>query len=314
MKKRFTIVAILLLFCCSSWAASLPGSRPDRNPSILDRLIFGSTIEDKIIEQSKKVKSQSEKYESTPEDKKEGFLFFKENVKKKALKELSRQKEVLKDLLASTPSNADAKKSELIDKNAEGPENANAEAVEVKFAMENLKNMVLEGRDELEGDPSNLKKARKYYDAHAVCLEIIVEMNAEFIQNIDGKYMSALEELIDELELLQRETDRTLRNGLQNDQLKQTIMQIKANQDKILAALKEVRAIRLPALKQWAQNYRPELLERLSVARLASKTLSVTQKAQALVKDFGSDYQQLEFTPPPLIVFEVDLSQLDLPR
>ncbi len=312
MKKQLVLAAVLLFVTCPSFAS--PGSRPDRNPSILDRLIFGSSIEDEIVKQSNKVKSQNEKYENTPEDKKEGFLFFKKSLKDKVLKELNRQKEILKDLLASTPSDAEAKKSELVDKDAEGPENANAEAVEVKFAMENLKNMVLQGRDELKTDPSNLKKARKYYDAHAVCLEIITEMNDEFTRNIDTIYLPSLDDLIDELEVLKKETERTLQTGLQDSQLRQTTMQIKANQEKILTALREIRAVRMPALKQWAQNYRPVLLERLSVARLASRTLSITEKAQVLVKDFGSDYQQIEFAPPPLIVFEVDLSKLELPR
>ena len=67
-------------------------------------------------------------------------------------------------------------------------------------------------------------------------------------------------------------------------------------------------------MRQWAVDNKQPLKERLNVARLASETLAITEQAQALVRDFGNDYQQLSFTPPPLIVFEIDLSQFDVNR
>jgi hypothetical protein len=183
MKKLFTVAAVLMLCASSVWAETQPGQRPDRKPSILDRLLFGSTIEDEIVKESRIVKAKEEKYNEAPANKKEGLFFFRYNVKRKALNDLNRHKEALKNLLASTPSDADATKSEIIEQNTGGPENANVEAIEVKFALENLKNVVLQGREELMADPSNLQKARKYYDAHAVCLSIIVEMNDEFLRS-----------------------------------------------------------------------------------------------------------------------------------
>jgi len=45
---------------------------------------------------------------------------------------------------------------------------------------------------------------------------------------------------------------------------------------------------------------------------LAKDTLDVTKEARALVQDFGSDYEELKFSPPPLIVFEVDLSDYQM--
>jgi hypothetical protein len=312
MKKWLTFTAVLTLFASSVLAATQPGQRPDRKPSIIDRLLFGSTIEDEIVKQSNIVRAKEEKYNNTPADKKEGFLFFRHNVKRKTLNELNRQKEALKNLLASMPSDANATKSELIKENTGGPENANVEAIEVKFALENLRNVVLQGRKELLADPANLPKARKYYDAHAMCLSAIVEMNDEFIMNIDNKYLPAVKNLIYNFEDLLRETDQTLNSGLSSDELKQTVTEIRANQQKILRTLKDVQATRLPELKKWAQNNKPPLSERLTVARLASRTLHLTEQAQAIIKDFGSDYQDLQFTPPPLIVFEVDLSQFQI--
>jgi hypothetical protein len=314
MKKLFTIAALFMLCSTSVLATTQPGQRPDRKPSILDKLIFRTTIEDEIVKESRIVKAKEEKYNDAPANKKEGLLFFRYDVKKKALNELNRHKETLKNLLASTPSDADATKSEIIEQNTGGPENANVEAIEVKFALENLKNVVLQGREELMADPSNLQKARKYYDAHAVCLSIIVEMNDEFLQNIDDKYFPAVKNLIYNFEELLRETEQTLNSGLNSEELKQTVRGIKGNQQKILQTLKEVQEFHLPELKRWAQNNKPPLSERLTVARLASKTLHLTEQAHALIKDFGSDYQDLQFTPPPLIVFEVDLSQFQINR
>ncbi len=314
MKKWFTVTAVLMLFASSVWAVTQPGQRPDRKPSILDRLIFRSTIEDEIVKESRIVRAKEEKYSNAPANKKEGLLFFRYDVKRKAFNELNRHKETLKNLLASTPSDANATKSEIIKENTGGPENANVEAIEVKFALENLRNVVLQGRKELIADPSNLQKARKYYDAHAICLSIIVEMNDEFMQNIDNKYVPAIKNLIYNFEELLRETEQTLNSGLSSEELKQTVREIRANQQRILETLKEVRTIHLPELKKWAQNNRPPLSERLTVARLASKTLHLTEQAQAIIRDFGSDYQDLQFTPPPLIIFEVDLSQFKINR
>ncbi len=311
--KKWIISAVLLGFIISSVCiAGTPGKRPDRNPSGLDKALFGATLENEIVKQSNKVKTLNEKYENTPEDKKEGFLIFKENVREKAFREYIRQKEILKDYLASTPSDANATKSRIIKENTGGPENVNAEAIEVQFSMENLRNVVLQGRKELIADPSSLQKARKYYDAHLVCLSTIVEMNDEFIENIDIKYIPALEDLISKLEALLGKTEAALDGEFQDEQLRQTVVQIMENQKILLKKLRDVQAVRLPEMRQWAVDYKQPLKERLSVARLASETLAITEQAQALVRDFGSDYQQLNFTPPPLIVFEIDLSQFDV--
>ena len=312
MKKRILYAALLGFILCSVCAAGTPGKRPDRNPSGINKALFGATLENDIIKQSNKVNDLEEKYENTPEDKKEGFLIFKESVKEKTLREYKKQKEILKDYLASTPADANATKSGIIKENTGGPENVNVEAIEVQFSMENLRNVVLQGRTELIADPTNLQKARKYYDAHLVCLSTIVEMNDEFIQNIDIKYSPGLEDLIKKLKALLKKTEAALNGEFQDEQLRQTVVQIMENQKALLKKLLDVQSIRLPAMRQWAIDNKRPLKEWLSVARLASDTLAITEQAQALVRDFGSDYQQLDLTPPPLIVFEIDLSQFDV--
>ena len=299
----------LLLSACSICAASQPGKRPDRSPSTFSRLILGTTLESEIIKQSRIVERCREKADKIPADKTEGVLFFKHKPKERALIELKKCKDVLKDLLASTPADANASKPKAV---GESPESANAEAIEVRFALENLKSVVMQGRRDLMAAPTDLEKATKYYDAHFICLATIIEMNDEFIDNIDSKYTPAANRLIARLEELREKTIQTLAGGLHSDQAAQKLRQIKNNQEVVLKAIIEVRTVRLPELRDWALANRPPLLERLSVARLAKDTLDVTREARALVKDFGSDYEDLKFSPPPLIVFEVDLSDYEV--
>jgi len=303
------LAIVLALSTCAVYAASQPGKRPDRTPSVLSRLLLGTSLEGEIIKQSRTVERGQEKADKIPADKEEGFLFFKHKPKERALNELKKYKDALKDLLASTPSDANVSKPKAT---GENPESANAEAIEVKFALENLRSVVVQGRRELMADPTNLEKATKYYDAHFICLAMIIEMDDEFIDNIDNKYIPAANKLIGRLEELREKTEQTLARGLSSPQAEQKLRQIKNNQDVVLKALIEVRNVRLPELKDWAVAHRPPLLERLEVARLAKDTLDVTKEARALVQDFGSDYEELKFSPPPLIVFEVDLSDYQM--
>lgn len=315
-KRTFVVAAVAtlaLVFALpmhSVRAESLPGRRPDRRPSILSRLLLGTSLESEIVKQSSAVERCREKFANIPADKEEGFLFFKHKPKDRALQELKKQKNALKNLLASTPSGANVAKPDAV---GGDPENANAEAMEVKFSLENLKNVVMQGRKELMADPTNLQKATKYYDAHVVCLATIVEMHDEFVENIDNKYVPATDKLISRLEALWKQTKEALSRGFKSEQARQKVQQIKNNQEVLLKAIIEVRTVRLPELKDWAIANRPPLVERLSVARLAKDTLDVTKEARALIRDFGSDYEKLRFSPPPLIVFEVDLSDYELP-
>jgi len=47
--------------------------------------------------------------------------------------------------------------------------------------------------------------------------------------------------------------------------------------------------------------------------REAIETLDAAQEAKGLIRNFGSDYEKLTVLPPPLIVFEVDLSEFKVP-
>ena len=314
MKKWVTVITVLVLSTSPVWAKSQPGKRPDLAPSKLMRIIFGSSLEDKIIQKSKTVKERHEKWEKIPYSKKKGLPFFRYRPKDRVLEELEEQKDALKDLLASTPADANVTKSEVISKNTDEPKNANVEAIEVKFSLENTRNLVRQGRRELMADPTNLEIATKYYEAHVACLATIIEMNDEFIQNIDIKYGTAIDKLIKKLEALLKKSEERMHREFENDQVRERTKQIKANQEKVLKALREVRSTRLPNLKDWAKNKIPQLSERLEVARLANETLHVTREAKALIEGFGSDYEKLAFPPPPLIVFEVDLSKFELPQ
>jgi len=283
MKKWVTAIAVLILSTSSVWAKSEPGKRPDLAPSKLSRIIFRSSLEEKIIEQSKTVKKCHEKWKKIPYSKKKGLPFFRYRPKDRALEELGEQKNLLKDFLASTPADVNATKSEVISKTAPEVTAPNAEAREVEFSMKNLKNVVMQARKELRADPTNLEIAAKYYDAHVVCLASIIEMHDEFIQNIDVKYGPAIDKVIKELEALLRKSEKRLRQEFENEQVRQITKQIKANQERVLRALRDIRTTRLPKLKQWAKNKLPLLSEQLEVARLANDTLRVTKEAKSLI-------------------------------
>ena len=314
MKKWLTVITILALSTCPVWAKSQPGKRPDLAPSKLMQIIFRSFLEDKIIEQSKKVKECREKWERIPHSEEKGWPFFRYSPKARALEELEEQKDVLKDLLASTPADANVTKSGVTSKTAAEVTQSNGEIREVEFSIKNLVNVVRQGRKELMADPTNLEIATKYYDAHVTCLATIIEMNDEFIQNIDIKYAPTIDKVIKKLKALLKKTERRLDQEFKSGQVQQSAKQIKANQELVLKTLKEVRATRLPKQKEWAKNNIPLLSERLEVGRLANETLHATKEAKALIKDFGSAYEKLTFSPPPLIVFEVDLSEFELPQ
>ena len=314
MKKQLVIITVLAISTCTVWSKSEPGKRPDLAPSKLMRVIFSSSLEDKIITQSIKVKECREKWESIPHSKKKGLPFFRYRPKDRALEELEKQRGLLKDLLASTPIDVNETKSEVVSRTAPEITASNAEAREVDFAMKNLKNVVMQGRKELRTDPTDLEIAERYYNAHVACLASIIEMHDEFIQNINTKYGPAIDKLIRELEALLTKSEKRLRKEFENDQVRQTTEQIKDNQELVLKALRDIRATRLSKLKEWAKNRLPLLSEQLEVARLANDTLRVTKEAKSLITDFGSDYENLVFTPPPLIVFEVDLPDFQTPH
>ena len=269
-----------------------------------------SKIEDRIVNQAIKVGEYRNRWQKFSYTEKRGIWPFRYSPKERALKKLRKEEETLKNLLASTPSSADTTKSEVF-KDIGDVANANAEILEVKLSLENLRNTVLQGRKELMTDPSDLKAASTYYEAHVTCLATVIQMAEEFIQNIDIKYAPAINELRMKLEVLLEKSDEKLRKAGDPDQAKQ-ITEIKANQMAVIKALREAIAT-LPKQKEWAKNRVTHLKKRLEVATLASETVEATHEAKSVIQNFGSDYEKLMVSPPPLIIFEVDLSEFEVP-
>jgi len=307
--KNILIMVLLLLFPTTLRAKTTPGKRPDLAPSKLMK-IAGSSIEDRIVEQAIKVGEYRREWYKYSYTEKRGIWPFRYSPKERALKKLRKEEEILKNLLASTPSSVNAKKSEVF-KDIDGVTNANAEILEFKLSLENLRNTVLQGRKELMAEPSNLEVASTYYEAHVTCLATIIQMAEEFIQNIDTKYAPAINELRIKCEVLRDKSDEKLRKAGDPNQAQQ-ITKIKENQIAVINALREAYAT-LPKQKEWAKNRLINLKKRLEVAILASETLEATQEAKSLVQNFGIDYEKLEVLTPPLIIFEIDLSEFKLP-
>lgn len=308
-KNNIVLIVLVLLFPVTLWAKSMPGKRPDLAPSKLMKIV-GSSIEDKIVEQAVKVEEYRDKWRKFSYTEKKGIWPFRYSPKEKALKKLRKEEELLKDLLASTPSSADTTKSDIF-KDVGGITNANAEALEVKFSLENLKNTVLEGRKELMANPSDLAVASTYYEAHATCLATVVQMVEEFVRNINIKYRPGFNELRVKFEILIEKSEDKLRKTADSDQA-QKIRELKANQLAAIKALNKASSI-LPKQKEWANKTISQLKKRLEIAYLATETLKATQDVKSLIQNFGDEYEKLMVLPPPLIVFEIDLSEFRLP-
>jgi hypothetical protein len=309
MKNNTTLIILVLLFPATLWAESVPGQRPDLAPSKLMK-IAGSSIEDKIINQAEKVREYREEWQKFSYTEKRGIWPFRYSPKEKAQKNFRIEEEILKDLLASTPSSSSITKAEMYE-DADEVKNANSEAVEIKLSLENLRNTMLDARKELMAKPSDLTIASTYYNAHATCLATTIQMAEEFVQNIDAKYVPSINELRIKFQVLIDKSDEKLRKAT-DDEHAQKIREIKANQITVLKALKEAYAI-LPKQKEWAQNRISELQKRLEIAYLATETVDAAKEAKSMIQNFGIDYEALTIQPPPLIVFEVDLSDFEMP-
>ncbi|MGB2806719.1 MAG: hypothetical protein WBC22_03195 [Sedimentisphaerales bacterium] len=313
MRKWLLLISILLFSTGSVWAKSPPGNRPDLAPSKLSRIIFfSSSLEEKTINHTETVKKCQEKWEEIPYSKKKGLPFFRYNPKERAFEEFDKQKDILKDLLASTPTDVNDTKTEAISKTAPEVTKSNAEAREVQFSIKNLENIIRQGRIQLRADPTNLEVATKYYDAHVICLSTIIEMHEDFIKNIDTKYGPSIDKIIKKLESVLSKTKERLLKEFMGDQSEQKLTQLQENQKLVLQALQNVRNTRPPKLENWAKGNLPLLSERLEVAKLANETLHITKEAKDLIKNFGSDYEKLSFAPPPLIIFEVETSDFEI--
>ncbi len=302
-------MVLLMLIPAVLWAKTIPGKRPDLAPSKIMKMV-GSSIEDKIIEQAMKVGEYRDQWHNFSYTEKKGIWPFRYSPKEKALEKLKKEELTLKNLLASTPSSANATKSEIF-KDIDDVTNANAEILEIKLSLENLRNTVLQCRKELMMDPADLEAASTYYKAHVTCLATIIQMAEEFIQNIDIKYAPAINELRIKFEVLLEKSDEKLHKTINPNQAQQ-ITEIRVNQIVLIKALREAYTT-LPKQKDWAKEQVNYLKKRLDVAILASETLVATQEAKSLIQNFGSDYEKLNVLPPPLIIFEVDLSEFDVP-
>ncbi|NIT58703.1 MAG: hypothetical protein GWN00_21505 [Aliifodinibius sp.] len=245
-------------------------------------------------------------WQTTPYNKKKGIWGFRYNARERAKKEYEKLQDRLKDLLASTPSDSNEAKTDLI-RDYHAAATSNAEIVELMLSIENLRNMVLQGRREFLKDTTNLELATEYYNAHVECLATLVEMHDEFIQNVDVKYEPDIARLIERFQGLEQESQKRLKSGLSETAV-QAIKKLIANQRLVIQKLEEAKAS-LPTQKKWAAHNLTTLTERLMVARLANKTLLATTEAKSFVKDLGDSFEELSFSPPPLIVFDIDISE-----
>ena len=301
--KNLVYPVLFVLFSGFLFAESVPGRRPDLAPSMITG-IMGS-LEDKTLDQSLEVKSSREIWQTTPHFQKEGIYFFRHYKRKRTKEDYENALDILKDLLASTPSDSEMKKSDVI-KDVQAPAASNAEIIELEYSFENLRNLVKKNRTELLRDKTNLDIAAKYYDAHVECLATMVEMHDEFIQNIDVIYKPKMQRLIKKVKLLQQESEQRLGQDI-SEESSSRIKDLMANQKVVIEKLTEAKEV-LPEQKKWAAGRLTMLTEKLMVARLASETLHASKEARSIITEMDSNLDALSLTPPPLIIFELDMS------
>lgn len=303
MKRTILPTLFLTLLISRSFAKSIPGQRPDLAPSRIRSLI--TSIETEIVEQSRVVKAARETWQTTPYNKRKGIWGFRYNARESAKTKYDEVQDKLKDLLASTPSDSNEVKGDLV-KDSHAAATSNAEIIELRLSIDNLRNVVRQYRKDFLKDTTNLELATDYYNAHVECLASLVEMHDEFIQNVDVKYEPVITGLIKKFEGLEEESQNRLKSDL-SDTAETAIEKLKANQRMIIQKLEEARAC-LPKQKIWAAHNLTRLTEALMVARLANKTLLATKEAKSIIKDLGDSFDELSFSPPPLIIFDIDIS------
>lgn len=311
MKQWLIIITVVALNITIARAESVPGDRPNMAPSWLEKL-FGVSLEDKIIEQAKKVEKCRAKWKNIhlSYSDTEGFLWWKHSPKKEALEKLIKQDELLKNFLASTPSDSNKPKYVLIrEKGGKGKE-ANQEIVEINLAMKNLRNL----QKQMMTNPSDLDMAGKYYTCHVTCIVAIIGMHEEFVQNIETKYVPAIEKGLNSAQRRLEWIEKRLEENFENEQNRIMLQKSKPKVQQFLDVMQAVRAAQLPKLKLFLERKIPKLRENLEMARFRRDQVKDRKAVKDLFEEFSLNFEELAKSPPPLLDFEQDWSDFELPE
>jgi len=311
MKQWLIIITVIALNITIVRAESVPGDRPDMAPSWLEKL-FGVSLEDKIIEQAKKVEKCRAKWKNIhlSYSDTEGFLWWKHSPKKEALDKFIKQDELLKNILASTPSDSNKRKYVLIkEKGGKGKE-ANQEIVEITLAMKNLRNL----QKQMMANPSDLDIAEKYYISHVTCMVAIIGMHEELVQNIEEKYLPTIEKRRNSAQRRMEWIEKRLEENFENEQNRIMLQKSKPKVQQFLDVMQDARAAQLPKLKLFLERKIPKLRENLEMARFRRDQVKDRKAVKDLFKEFSLNFEELAKSPPPLLDFEQDWSDFELPE
>ncbi len=311
MKQWLIIITVLTLNITTARAEGIPGERPDMAPSKLAKF-FGASLEDKIIEQAKKVEKCRDKWKNIhlSYSDTEGFLWWKHSPKKEALEKLIQQENLLKNFLTSTPSDSNTPKYVLIrEKGGKGKE-ANQEIVEINLAMKNLWNL----QKQMMTNPSDLDMATKYYGSHVTCMVAIIGMHEEFVQNIETKYVPAIEKRRNSVQRRLEWIEKRLEKNFEGEQNRIMLQKSKPGVQRFLDVLEDVRVAQLPKLKLFLERKIPKLRENLEMARFRRDQVKDRKAVKDLFKEFSLNFEELAKSPPPLLDFEQDWSDFELPE
>ncbi len=311
MKRWLIIITVVALNITGARAESIPSERPDMAPSALKKF-FGVSLEDKIVEQAKKVEKCRAKWNNIhlSYSDTEGFLWWKHSPKKQALEQLIKQDELLKNFLASTPSDSNKPKYVLIrEKGGKGKE-ANQEIVEINLAMKNLRNL----QKQMMTNPSDLDMTGKYYTCHVTCMIAIIGMHEEFVQNIETKYVPAIERRLNSVQRRLEWIEQRLKKNFENEHNRIMLQKSKPEVQRFLDVLEDVRAVQLPKLKLFLERKIPKLRENLTMARFRRDQVKDRKAVKDLFKEFSLHFEELAKSPPPLLDFEQDWSDFELPE
>lgn len=303
MKRLLLSTVLFLSLVSNAYAASNPGERPDQQPNRWN--LLASNLEDKIVEKAQDIKATNEEFQNAPE--RSGTIWVT-NPKKTAKEKLEIKKDELKDLLASTPTGSEKSKDEYCSKDKK--HKPNKEIIEVKFSLNNLMNLLKKLQEKLQNNPSNLDTAIKYYETYIICLNEIIEMHQSFVKNSENSYKTEINNKINQFAQLIDQSEKMLSSNPSSVN-RSRIINIKNNQESVMKKLNEALNV-LAKQKTWAENNLPQLQELLPIVKLAYDTSKATKDAKVILDDINSNYAKLKSELPPLIVFEIDLSQLEL--
>jgi len=303
IKKIWLIIFLLALLPELSFSEG--GTREDKSNFLYNNFITSMifNIEKKISDLSNDIAELRKELDNAPQKK----PFYRPDIKDKDdyREKISKETDKLQDYLASTPSGEKTQEINVNDYNM-----SNKEVSEISNGIKNLNNVIKKYRKELQSNPGDVNLATKYYNTQVECLSALVQMNEEFVLNVDEKYKYNLSRLIDKIERMNKKTLDSIEK-LTREEDKLTLKKIAKQQEEAIPAIKNAIET-LQKQKQWAKSHLNYLYDKLKVTRIARDTSTLIGDVMTIIQDAQTVLDTLRKSPLPLIVFEVDMSKLNI--